>query len=160
MYLNKPPYNILHWLAVLIENREFDVETILALEAKKYLLDNFKTNYEDYDLIIGYRADDSYFSFAQDFFNNTISLQQLANAMKLGNLGEQIALKSKKAFSRIKYINSEKVLSEIYYPLRMERDRNARTDYFTKEKFKRQKGDLFILEILDKEIKPNDERLR
>lgn len=34
---------------------------------KEYLLDNFKVNYKDFDVIVGYRADDSYFAFAQDF---------------------------------------------------------------------------------------------
>lgn len=37
---------------------------------------------------------DSYFSFAEDFLNNAISVSKLSKAMKLGNLGEQIVLKS------------------------------------------------------------------
>ena len=32
---------------------------------------------KNYDVIIGYRADDSYFAFAQDFLNNAISLNTL-----------------------------------------------------------------------------------
>ena len=39
--------------------------------------------------MIGYRADDSYFRFAKDFINNTISIQKLAKAMELGMLGTQ-----------------------------------------------------------------------
>ena len=39
-------------------------------------------------LFIGYRADDSYFSFANAFLNNTISLEQLRKAMYLGKLGK------------------------------------------------------------------------
>ena len=50
----------------------------------------------EYDVIIGYRADDSYFSFAKDFINNTISVEQLAEAMRLGELGIQIVLKSER----------------------------------------------------------------
>ena len=41
-------------------------------------------------MIIGYRADDSYFSFANAFLNNTLSLEQLKEAMYLGKLGEQV----------------------------------------------------------------------
>ena len=71
--LNAPEYCILHWLTVLLQNREFDVPSILALDAREYLLANFAMDYENYDVMIGYRADDSYFSFAQDFINGTIS---------------------------------------------------------------------------------------
>lgn len=39
--LNVPEYTMLHWLAILLENREFDVSTPLASEAKDYLLQNF-----------------------------------------------------------------------------------------------------------------------
>ena len=61
--LNGPSFNILHWLAVLLENREFDVPSGLALEAKEYILNTFRVDYQSQDAIIGYRADDSYFSF-------------------------------------------------------------------------------------------------
>ena len=71
--LNGSQFCILHWLAVLLENRDFDVPSGLALEAKEYILANFAVNYQAYDAIVGYRADDSYFSFAQDFLNGTIS---------------------------------------------------------------------------------------
>lgn len=87
--LNGPSFNILHWLAVLLENREFDVPSGLALEAKEYILNTFRVDYQSQDAIIGYRADDSYFSFAQDFINGTISYRQLNNAMHLGKLGQQ-----------------------------------------------------------------------
>ena len=96
--LNGPSFNILHWLAVLLENREFDVPSGLALEAKEYILNTFRVDYQSQDAIIGYRADDSYFSFAQDFINGTISYRQLNNAMHLGKLGQQFVLKSKQAF--------------------------------------------------------------
>ena len=53
-------------------------------------------DYQNQDAIIGYRADDSYFSFAQDFINGTISYRQLNNAMHLGKLGQQFVLKSQR----------------------------------------------------------------
>ena len=67
--LNGTAFCLLHWLAVLLENREFDVPSGLALEAKDYIRTNFSVDYQSCDAIIGYRADDSYFSFAQDFIN-------------------------------------------------------------------------------------------
>lgn len=68
-------------LTVLLQNREFDIPSGLALDAKEYLLANFSVDYESCNAIIGYPADDSYFSFAQDFINGTISYRQLNNAM-------------------------------------------------------------------------------
>ncbi|MEE0993222.1 MAG: DUF3990 domain-containing protein [Bacteroidales bacterium] len=158
--LNSEPFCIMHWLAVLIENREFNVPGVLAKEAKKYILDNFLPDYEKYDIIIGYRADDSYFSFAQDFINGAISYRQLNNAMHLGNLGEQFVLKSRKSFKRIHFVDSEIAKKEEWYPRKENRDRTARREYFDTERNKRQRGDLYITNILDEEMKPNDPRLR
>ena len=157
--LNDPQYCILHWLAVLLENREFDVPSALALEAKEYILKNFSVDYKDYDAIIGYRADDSYFSFAQDFINGTISYRQLNNAMHLGKLGQQFVLKSKKAFDQIRFVGCEIAKHEEWYVKQRNRDQKARRQYFDVERFKRQRGDLYIMQIMDEEMKPNDPRL-
>ena len=67
--LNAPGCTMLHWLTILLENREFDASTPLASEAKEYLMNTFHLDYKFADIIIGYRADDSYFSFASDFIN-------------------------------------------------------------------------------------------
>lgn len=39
--LNAPGYTMLHWLTILLENREFDASAPLAAEAKEYLLKTF-----------------------------------------------------------------------------------------------------------------------
>ena len=158
--LNSDDYCILHWLAVLLENREFDVPSGLALEAKEYILNNFLIDYSKADIMIGYRADDSYFSFAQDFINGTISYRQLNNAMHLGKLGQQIVLKSKEAFNRIHYVGNEVALHSEWYAKKQLRDKTARREYFNTERNKRQRGDLYITTILDEEMKLHDPRLR
>lgn len=158
--LNASEYCILHWLAVLLENREFDVPSGLALEAKEYLLTNFVVDYKNYDAIIGYRADDSYFSFAQDFINGTISYRQLNNAMHLGKLGLQFVLKSRTSFERIRYIGSEIANSNEWYAKKMLRDKTARREYFSVECNRRQRGDIHITQIMDEEMMPDDARLR
>ena len=113
--LNGPEYNILNWLAVLLENRKFNVADGMPLRAKNYLLANFKINYKGYDIIIGYRANDSYFSYAGDFINGTLSLNALSEAMRLGKLGEQVVLKSKKAFEALKFDEAIKAPHEEYF---------------------------------------------
>lgn len=158
--LGAPEYCILHWLSILLQNREFDIPSSLALEAKEYLMTNFAIDYENWDAIIGYSADDSYFSFAQDFINGTISYRQLSNAMHLGKLGEQFVLKSKRAFDRIRYIGSELAESNEWYAKKVLRDKTARREYFNVERNRRQRGDLYITQIIDEEMTPDDLRLR
>jgi len=158
--INGPEYCILHWLAILLQNREFDIPSGLALEAREYLIQNFAVDYEQYDTIIGYRADDSYFSFAQDFLNGTISYRQLNHAMRLGKLGQQFVLKSPKAFEQLHFIGFEQAAYQEWYVKKMTRDRLARREYFDVERNRRQRGDLFITHILDEEMKPDDARLR
>ena len=157
--LDEKDVSVLHWLAILLENRVFSTNYQLARDAKKYLLKNFLINYKDYDVIIGYRADDSYFSFANDFISGAISYRQLARAMKLGNLGKQVVLISREAFSRIKFIGAKFAESEKYYDRKCSRDETARKEYFDSRHNKRVKGDLYINQILDEEMKPNDPRL-
>ena len=158
--LNTSDYCILHWLTILLKNREFDIPSGLALEAKEYLLANFSVDYESYDAIIGYRADDSYFSFAQDFINGTISYRQLNNAMHLGKLGQQFVLKSQLAFERIQFVGYEVAESEQWYAKKMARDHAARREYFDVERNRRQRGDIYITQILDEEMRSDDARLR
>ena len=158
--LNSPEYTILHWLQILLENRIFDMYSLLAREAKDYLEREFAIDYHSYDVIIGYRADDSYFSFAQDYLNGAITVKQLGNAMRLGRMGEQYVLKSKKAFGQLVFQDYEAVRSEEWYIRKRARDRKARNDYFSFEKNRRKKGDWFISDLIDQEIKKDDERLR
>lgn len=158
--LNNPEFTTLHWLTILLENREFDIPSALALDAREYLLANFSINYESYDIIMGYRADDSYFSFAQDFINGTISYRQLNNAMHLGNLGQQFVLKSKTSFEQLRFIGAEIATSNEWYAKKMLRDKSARREYFNAERNKRQRGDIYITQIIDEEMRPDDPRLR
>ena len=159
--LNAPEYTILHWLAVLLKNRTFRLTNPIAKDAKEYLLEHFPVNTEDYDIIIGYRADDSYFSFAEDFLNNAISVRKLEKAMRLGNLGEQVVLVSRAAFDALKYVGAEEADRSMYYVLKMKRDKAARAEYLGSDR-KPSYGldELYMLDIMRQGVKPDDPRLR
>lgn len=158
--LNSTDYTILHWLAILLENRKFAINAPLALQARDYILANFLIDYQNYDCIIGYRADDSYFSFAQDFISGAISYRQLSNAMYLGKLGQQFVLKSQEAFNRIVFDDYYTAEESVWYARRVKRDTTARTQYLDKERYALIPGDIFITQILTEEMKANDPRLR
>lgn len=148
--LSDEKYNILHWLTLLVTYRKITLPTPMAKRSVEWLKKNFFIDIDKYDMIIGYRADDSYFSFARAFLNNEISIEQLNYAMKLGKLGEQVVLKSKKAFNNIKYVSCEPADNSIYYARRKARDDKARNDYFT-ELEKEDLNGLYIRDIIRKE---------
>ncbi len=155
--LNSPDYTILNWIAVLVEHRLFSIKTPVARRAKKYLIDNFSVNVNAFDLITGYRADDSYFDYADIFLNNGISVEQLAHAMQLGKLGEQIVIKSKFAFSNLKYEGFEIAEKDQYYILRKARDDEANQRYL--EMLEEENDGLYIQDIMRGGIKNNDPRI-
>lgn len=155
--LNSPDYTILNWIAVLVEHRLFSIKTPVARRAKRYLIDNFSINVNAFDLITGYRADDSYFDYAESFLNNGISVEQLARAMQLGKLGEQIVVKSKYAFSLLKYEGFDVALKDQYYVLRKSRNDEANRLYL--EMLEEESDGLYIQDIIRGGIQNDDPRI-
>lgn len=127
--LLSPHYSVLHWIALLIEHRSFRKDTAIAVGACEYLHNHFLPDTDACDVIRGWRADDSYFSYARAFVNNTITVEQLGRTMKLGNLGEQVVLKSECAFKNIRFDGFERAPLTQYGPLAKERDEAARAQY-------------------------------
>ncbi len=155
--LNSPDYTILNWVAVLVSHRLFSIKTPVARRARQYLIDNFGVNVNAYDLITGYRADDSYFDYAEAFLNNGITVEQLSRAMQLGKLGEQIVIKSKFAFSKIKYEGFETAEKDTYYVLRKARDDEANQMYL--DILEEETDGLFIQDIMRGGITNDDSRI-
>lgn len=157
--LSSEEYTILHWLTLLTENRRFRISTPIMRRGIQWLKEHFLINISEYDLIIGYRADDSYFSFARAFISNEISLSQLNYAMRLGKLGEQYVLKSEKAFERLSFISAELADNAIYYARRKMRDDEARNNFFN-ELEKEDVDGIYIRDIIKEEMTSDDVRLR
>ena len=157
--LNSPEYNMLNWLAVLTRFRGYWQKNSIAEQAKEFLQENYYIDLSSYDVIIGYRADDSYFSFAQDFIMGVISLRKLGIAMHLGKLGEQIVLKSNKAFERISYITNDPAEAEKYYHRKVARDLAARRAYTDAKSSADNIDDIFIIDILRGRVKEDDLRI-
>ena len=159
--LTKKKYNILNWLSLLLQYR---IPSGLSMNdelVREYILNNFSLDLSNVDIIIGYRADDSYFSFARDFIRNSITISQLSKAMELGKLGIQIVLHSNKAFNQITYIKSHIAENKIYYPKRLSRDLLAKTQYLNNTKnVTISKDDLFIMDIIRQGVKNDDPRIQ
>lgn len=159
--LNSEKFCIIHWISILLNNRSFTLENDLAIQAKKYILENFPVDTTGFDVIKGYRADDSYFSYARDFLQNTISVKRLSQVMKLGNLGNQIVLVSPKAFRNLHFVGYEEAPQNIHFPLRKKRDELARSSYlYNRTGSVFSTDDIYILDIIRNEMKSNDPRLQ
>lgn len=155
--LNSPAYTILNWMAVLVEHRIFSIKTPVAKRAKAYLIQNFGVNVNAYDLITGYRADDSYFDYAEAFINNAITVEQLAKAMRLGKLGEQIVIKSKFAFSKIRFEGFEPAGKDTYYVRRKTRDDSANQSYL--DILEKETDGLYMQDIMRGGVTNDDPRI-
>ena len=104
---NKGEYGVLHWLAILLHFRYLDDGFKSSFKKRlEFIEKHYYIDVNEYDVVIGYRADDAYFRFPLDFVRGNITLEQLEISFELGELGIQYVLMSEKAFSHLRYINS------------------------------------------------------
>ena len=158
--LSQKGFTTLHWITLLLQNRVFTLKNDIIKAGKKYLIEHFSLPVKEYDIIKGYRADDSYFAYAESFLNNTISVQRLSEALKLGNLGEQVVLMSEKAFGKLKFLGYEIADAATYYPLRKARNEQARMEFLSNRRGILSPDDLYLNDIIRGGIEPDDPRLQ
>ena len=154
-------HTVLNWIAILLKYRTFKLNSEIAIDAREYIIEHYSVNIGDYDVVVGYRADDSYFQYAESFVSNGIPLRSLNKALRLGKLGEQTVLVSQKAFDQIKFIDAAPVSKDEYYPKFIDRDSSARKAF--KQEIKKSKvyrDDIFVLDILREEMQNNDPRIQ
>jgi len=156
--LNDPRYNILQWLHILVMNRPVRLESPIQEEGMAWIKEHFVVDISPYDVVRGYRADDSYFGFVRSFLENGISLGQLKRAMHLGNLGEQVVVRSRAAFEGLRFLGAEAVSWQEYHLRRIRRDEAARTQ-FQQEVGGRASEGLFMMDILRERMELDDARL-
>lgn len=144
--LTKPPYNnVLYWVALLMHNRDISDELKNNYPRElEYLEVNYLLNINDYDIVIGYRADDSYFHFPEAFVRSEITLNSLNEIFEAGELGKQYVLISQKAFNKIKFIKYEEVLNKY------------QGDYYSRKEIANKK----FRELLIKDRYSKDTRMR
>lgn len=158
--LNSKEYSILHWLSVLVEHRRLTRMSPVMQAGANWLTEHFHVDLSQADIVVGYRADDSYFQFARAFLSNTISLELLSRTMKLGKLGEQIVLKSAKSFAALHSCGWVAVPHEIYYAKRRARDEQARSHYdeLSAQAFL-EPGGIYMRDIIMQKMEATDARL-
>lgn len=101
--------DVLKWITLLVKHRFSKEDRNRNAININWLIDNYSIDVDQYDAIIGYRADDSYFMYSREFVEGNLSIELLTDAMRIGKLGKQFVLKSEKAFKHIKTISIEYV---------------------------------------------------
>ncbi len=150
--------NIISWIAILLSNRMVRYSSPIEKRMAEYIAGNFAPDISGYDVIRGFRADDSYFSIARSFLSNTVSLEQLRSSLELGQLGMQVCLKSRKSFDTIKFCGSEPVDGNKYYRQRISRDNRARDDFY-KMLEHGENGGIYVRDIIEKEMTEDELRI-
>ncbi len=107
--LTDKKYSILNWIAILFNYRLQSASFRIDRERELKYLQKYYIDINQYDVVIGYRADDSYYQFPKEFLDNNITLERFEEVFKNGDLGVQYVLISKKAFERICFIDCENV---------------------------------------------------
>ena len=117
---NKDKYSVLNWLAILMHFRTLDTSFKNNNKVILDWLEKYYINVDEYDVIIGFRADDSYFRFPIRFISNDLAFEDLEDVFKSGQLGIQYAFISKRAIKALKYdgvINCDVSFLGHYYSL-------------------------------------------
>ena len=152
-------YPMLSWIALLLEHRIVRLSAPGMKRGRDWLLAHFATDLSPYDVVVGYRADDSYFSFARAFLGNSITFAQLSQAMRLGNLGEQYVLRSSFALSKLRFVDAHPVDRGTYYPKRLARDREAVAAY-NRICEQEDGGGILLRDLVEGKVTLDDNRLR
>lgn len=95
---------MLAWIAEVTANRGTNQEA--AYFVAERLVEQYRVDTAEYDVIQGYHADDSYTQIIEAFLLNQINVFEVERLFYKGSLGNQIFLKSQKAFENIKWIDS------------------------------------------------------
>ena len=130
LYLNLMPVE--NWIAVLAANRRGSFDSVIKTRMIKFI-NKFGLDISPYDVIEGWRADDAFFSYIDDFFSYGLSLEKLKEALSFGDLGNQICLKSHKAFDSIEFITHYSAPASRFLKAAQNRDLSAKRQYWNLE---------------------------
>ena len=140
-YVNVYRLNYTGLSVLRLDNQPFEVGIAILMHCRRgeyadevqHRLDKFIAKYgidfASFDIIEGWRANDSFFSYVRDFAAMALSLEKLKEALKLGDLGTQVCLKSKQAFTQLEWSAASKAFASQLYSAAKTRDEEARKAY-------------------------------
>jgi hypothetical protein len=109
-------------VAILLKNRAFPNKENYMKLIDRFLQKYYDPCVEEYDVVHGYRADDSVFNYLYNFITNFVSIEKLGEVIEKGGWGTQMFLQSEKAMRQIAFIRSEAVPHVEYRPKILKRE--------------------------------------
>ena len=105
--LNLDEYGVLAWVAEVVSHR--GANSSITEEVSARLIEKYKLDTSSADIIIGYRADDSYMTVIEAFLKNELTVDEVDRLFRKGDLGQQVFIKSPKAFDSPVFVGYEEV---------------------------------------------------
>jgi len=105
--LDLSEHGVLAWIAEVVANRGTNQEAASIIGNR--LVEMYRIDADKYDIIKGYRADDSYTQVVEAFLLNQINIYEVQRLFYKGSLGNQVFLKSEKAFQNIEWLKAYEV---------------------------------------------------
>ena len=121
-----PEENLLKWLALVAENRVMPSFSAEFGERLRWLRENYLPDVSEYDVIIGYRADDVWFSLVRGFLGDEVSIETLKKSLDEKHGPVQIVFRSPDALEALTFIGTQIADDGVYYAHRKQRDREVR----------------------------------
>lgn len=103
-------FGVLAWVAEVVANRGMSQEAAAIVGEK--IVELYRVDSSECDLLKGYRADDSYTQVIEAFLMNQINISEVERLFYKGSLGNQIFLKSEKAFESIHWVDAYDVTAD------------------------------------------------
>lgn len=100
---DKSKYSVLNWIAILMHFRKLDSRFEAQNKSILMWLQKYYIDVNEYDVVVGFRADDAYFRFPVHFINSSLSIEDLEKVFLTGSLEVQYAFMSKNAVKSLKY---------------------------------------------------------
>lgn len=149
-------YGTLAWISEVISNR--GTENEMNAEIGQLLAQKYRVDTSEADVIIGYRADDSYIRVVDAFLENRLTIEELDRMFRKGRLGQQVFIKSIKAFDSLVFKGSEKVGPSEEYGASDKKARKEVSDFLNKRDREIQiEGlDVSSLGLIAREVLKND----
>ena len=122
-------YAPVYWLSALSQYRFDAKESLARRERRESFIQLYYVDCEHFETIKGWRADDRYFAYLSAFLGMDISYEAVVQAMKLGDLGQQVVIKGESAYNRCKKLDKLTVSGSEYT--------HYQTQYVEKDKLAR-----------------------
>lgn len=146
--LRDEKYTPLNWVGIFAANRSIDVDSREALDAKNYLIDNYKVE-GDFDIVIGPRCDGIFTRVATDFINGKLTYRNLCRMLNVGDAEIQVAILKDEVLDELQFDGYFYVSSDDVYSTKEMNNIKKLEGYKKRLETTVKNGDMFVFDIMN-----------